>query len=253
MKAKEQLSDIVPDVLGACFHGIGHGLVDDDGEAQWVSESKMVDLPLKFCSKAATEEHLLYRCSSGVFNSLAIAYTDNRVTATRSDPLGFCKQLEIPTFRMACYDEMNTYLIKLASDDYVIAVKHIETIPIDGEAKSAARSLAQSYSNKRSEKKELLEAVDSCRSTQERLRLSCIFGFSAGLVEKGAPRNEQIKSIEFCTLESLKDDEIQACFDGLLWYMGRLYSRDMSEDLCKKIEPRFRNYCNPRDNIMKGY
>jgi hypothetical protein len=242
-QADIKLKGTNPDVLGACFHGIGHGLVDDDGAKKWISEAEMVEPALRLCATvAAPDEHLLYRCGSGVFNAMAIAYSSGNLKKSDQDPLWFCRQVKTRSLRMSCYDEMNTFLIKLSNGDFARAIRPIELISEDSEALSATRSLAQVYSFY-SSRSDYDVVLDSCRGIQKRLGLMCIYGFAAGLVETGKPGSEYSESSRFCTIKDLENDERAACFRGLLWYLGRLYPQEKSKEFCGNVQIQYRSYC----------
>ena len=63
-------------VSAACYHGIGHGVVDGADKSKWGNESTFIERGLELCvglGKIDPDTEHLTRCASGVFNSLAIA------------------------------------------------------------------------------------------------------------------------------------------------------------------------------------
>lgn len=247
LEAERQLQTTTPDILGACFHGIGHGLIDDDGFTKWNSEEEMVAPALKFCDNVAEDDSSLrYRCGSGVFNAMALAYIGERAKVNNEDPIWYCKQIKDEVFRNACLDEMNTFLLSFTKGDLTQASQYLAEINNDEEAKSATRSLAQYYTSFWKEDNYASLAA-SCRTIQQRLINSCIFGLAAGLVENSTPGNENIKSLKLCNISDLQQTERTACFSGLQWYLGRLFPPEKAKSLCNTEGNKFKNYCVPKD------
>ena len=78
------------DAKGACYHGIGHGAADNHDQNTFKDETELTSNALDLCEKVSEENVFLNRCSSGVFNVLAIAYNSNRLKIRKTDPLRFC-------------------------------------------------------------------------------------------------------------------------------------------------------------------
>lgn len=241
--AARKMQDQNADAKGACYHGIGHGVADNHDQKSWENEKDLVEEALILCEKVAPDDVLLNRCSSGVFNVLAIAYNDNRLKINPQDPLWFCRQLSNDIYKKTCYEEMNTALFVLTNKDFVSAAKFIETVKEDEFASSGIRSLAGVFGMSSVQIVDFDKPVRDCRKLQERLRLTCFKGFVAGLIEGGSPAVEYEKALQFCKDSLLATEEKQACFEEALRLSSIYYPKQKHKLVCNLVEDKFRKYC----------
>src|SRR3989344_5796378 len=105
--ADEKLRSSTGGVSFACYHGIGHGVIDGSDPSTWGSASKYIEKGLALCDTLGEVEEHKERCASGVFNALAIAYREPkyRITADPSDPFAVCRAQKKLYEREACYDQ----------------------------------------------------------------------------------------------------------------------------------------------------
>lgn len=204
------------DAKGACYHGIGHGVADNHDQKSWKNEDDLVDEALSLCEKVAPDNVLLNRCSSGVFNVLAIAYNGSKLKINSKDPLWFCRQQKNDIYKKTCYEEMNTALFVLTGRNFISAAKFIEAIEEDEFASSGIRSLAGVFGMSSVQNIDFAKNIDDCRNIQARLRLACFKGFVAGLMEGGNPGKEYEKALKFCKNSGLNIEEKEACIEELL-------------------------------------
>lgn len=214
--AERKLQGQNADVKGACFHGIGHGVADNHDQKFWDNEDDLVDRPLTLCQQVAPDKTLLNRCSSGVFNVLALAYNGNKLKINSQDPLWFCRQLKKDIFKKTCYEEMNTALFILTKKDFIKAASFLEAVEEDEFALSGIRSLAGVFGMSQVQNGDFEKFVENCRKIQTRLKLNCLKGFAAGLMEGGSPSKEHVKAFKFCQDSSLKEEEKEVCLDEVL-------------------------------------
>lgn len=236
-----QMGSIMADAKGACYHGIGHGVADNHDQKNWENEKALVNQPLKLCEKVAPNEVLLNRCSSGVFNVLAIAYNSNKVKINSQDPLWFCRQLSHNIYKKTCYEEMNTALFALTHRDFIQAAKFIEGIQEDEFANSGIRSLAGVYGMSLVQNSDFAKPIKDCRQLQ--LRLSCFKGFVGGLMEGGRPGIEYVKAISLCKDSSLNKEEKRVCFEEILWLSSQYYPKEKYQSVCNMIDDEYKRNC----------
>lgn len=239
----QQMGSSIADSKGACYHGIGHGTADNHDQKYWENEKALVDPALKLCEKVAPNEVLLNRCSSGVFNVLAIAYGGNKVKINTQEPLWFCDQLSNRIYKKTCYEEMNTALFALTHNDFIQAAKFIERITEDEFANSGIRSLAGVLGMSRVQDSDFTEPIYSCHQLQARLRSSCFEGFVGGLIEGGEPGIEYVKTITLCKDSSLNKEEKRACFEAVLWFSSLYYPKEKYQSVCNMIDDGYKRNC----------
>lgn len=241
----KKMGSTIADTKGACYHGIGHGVADNHDQKHWDSEEVLVGPALKLCEKVAPNDILLNRCSSGVFNVLAISYSSNRVNLNLQNPLSFCNQLSNNIYKRTCYEEMNTLLFSLSHGDFIQAAKFVEEIGDDNFANSGIRSLAGVFGMSLVKNTDFTNAIYDCRNLQERLRLSCIRGFVGGLIEAGQPHQEYVKALQFCADERLlSGDEKKACYQEFLWLSSQYYPEQKYQQICQSVDSKYRQNCN---------
>lgn len=238
-----KMHDQNADAKGACYHGIGHGVADNHDQKTWENERDLVNNALTLCEKVAPDDVLLDRCSSGVFNVLAIAYNGNRLQINSQDPLWFCRHLQNDIYKKTCYDEMNTALFALAKKDFISAALFLEDVKEDEFASSGIRSLAGAFGMSDVQNLDFEKSINDCHRLQERLRLSCIKGFAAGLIEGGSPALEYEKALQFCNDILLNTEEKQVCFEEVLWLSSTYYPKQKHKLVCNKVLDKFRKYC----------
>lgn len=229
------------DVKGACFHGIGHGLSDNHDKKYWSNENELVDNPLIICETVAPSEYMINRCSSGVFNVLAINYISNFLPINQGDPLDFCKRLTKSYFKKPCLEEMNTMLIAISGRDMVRAAKFLEGIE-NQYASSAMRSLAGVVGMNSDDNLFSLQ-VDKCRKVRSNLRLSCIRGFVSGLIEGAISGTQEVKALSFCRNPMLESEEEINCYQEALRLLSLYLPLEKYQRVCNQLSEKYRRYC----------
>lgn len=196
----KQLSGSVSGVSFACYHGIGHGVVDGSDPSLWGNAEKYIGPGLTLCEKISDVEEQRARCASGVFNALAIAmHTGTHgFSPNLKDPYSVCKEQNIPYIRKACYDQMNSYIVE-TTHSFTEALKdaeaHAEPAYADVGISSVASYAAQ---NALSSGDPLEPYLEACNTLEGKYRNVCAQGFSVGLIEFGDPGKEYPAAIDMC-------------------------------------------------------
>ena len=242
----EKLKGQTGDAEGACYHGIGHGVVDGADSALWGDAQAIIRPGLELCEKVSDTQTHLNRCASGVFNSLAIMYGEPkyRLPLDKENPYKICSAESADAIRRPCYEEMNTLVLRLGNNDLEASARLVEKIPEDSYADSAIQSLAGYTASFYKNPDDFEDIISACRSLEARLRLGCIKGFAAGLVEFGAPGKEYENSLKFCSLSILTGPERDACFPRIIYYFRVLYPAEKLKELCRTaVEPAYQKFC----------
>ncbi len=231
--------------IGACFHGIGHGVVDGSNKKDWGNAQALVDPGLKLCDKVAVDGEEHNRCYSGAFNSLSIAYRSSLwgLVANPNDPLEICRKQE-EKYKLSCYSDMAVVVMGVTGDDFVKAVPFAERIVEDKYAIEEIRNLAGlkisvSFAE---EKAGFISYIAICQSVQPRLVLACIQGFGSGLVEFHIPGNNYDKPITFCSHTSLSEEEKFACFKDVLFLIKASVKPDEFKTVCQEVDSKYHFY-----------
>lgn len=231
-----QISTTSPDAIYQCFHGIGHGTVNNHDPSTWGDEQAMIGPALSFCEGTASTTEDLSRCATGVYNGLALFYINNEynLVPRRDDPLWICRQ-QPESYQDACYISLNILLLTLAGQDIASAAVHIEKIPDDTMAAHAMINLMAPIGTKQLNSEDHSQYITLCRSVQERLRLACIQGYAYGFLENGPPGDEYVKPLQFCASDQLRSDEQEACDGYIFSYLPRWYSTETYRSICDSL------------------
>jgi len=242
--ADAQLSKVSPDVTLQCFHGIGHGTVNNHDPRTWGNAQSLIDPAIALCEQVASSDEQLSRCATGVFNGLSIFYStgEYKLVLDKNDPVKICRQQK-KQYQDACYISMNTLLLQLTNYDLMRAVLFIEVISDDVTASHAMINLAAPIGTKNISKTDHTETISICRLVQKRLHLPCIAGYAYGFLEHGEPEREYIKPLKFCESESLTRDEQNACFEYILSYLPRWYAQEKVESICATLDGTVKKLC----------
>lgn len=241
---QNQVSDTTKFIGKACFHGIGHGLVDGSDKKSWGDPLKLLQPGLDMCDKVArtVEEH--DQCYSGSFNSIWIAIGSNLwgLKIDKIKPYALCEQLEIK-YGKACYADAMIAVMKVTDRNLKTGFKFVEKIKENEYALSAGNMLSALTSRDYIDKTKWPDVIAVCHSLQKRLVTGCLVSFAAGLVEFGEPNKEYIKAIKFCQSPDLSVEEKDFCFQRLISYFNVIYSPKKLKDLCQTFEQKYRSLC----------
>jgi len=230
----------------SCFHGIGHGLLEDipnptlKGGAETITEK-----PLAVCVELSQSEVEIYRCASGVFNVLATYYGNPKVglILNKDDPYLICHTQPTRSFKEACYDQMNSFILSLGQGDLSEAAKFTKSIKEDDLASAAVHGLAGAYGQNQVSKIDYDDVVKECYNLKARLISSCLEGFLLGMIEGGKPEEEYIEAIKFCNSEYIKEDEKVKCFNNIVWNVRATNPKKLLI-VCSSIGQKYQKNCN---------
>ena len=240
-----RLGESTPDAFLQCYHGVGHGgIALTAGEHADYTEDGLTQAALEFCELASDAADQLYRCASGVFNTVGSFYIRNEfgLRVRPEDPLWFC-HIQPDKYKDSCYGNLNLALNWAADNDFSKSSKFVEKIPEQKYAASAMIYLAASNSL-RVAKNDPEAAVFACRNLKNQLNLPCIEGFVYGFLENGSPNFAYREAMAFCDTKSMTEDEREKCFDYSLSPLDAIYSIDKARQICAEEAPlRYKKYC----------
>jgi len=225
----------------ACYHGIGHGFVDGAEKIAWGDERALTEPALKLCDEVAETVNEQYRCYSGVFNSLSIAYSSNLygLTLNTKDPLWICREQKEERYKLGCYTDMMVALMTLEDDNLALASNYLKEM----EEKYLDRTmftLASLSVRQNLKVDDFSHIVETCYALPSEFKLQCIKGFAGGLMEFGEPAKEYIKGGVFCSSLGLSGIERLECYESIIDYANFTYPDDRLKKACDIIDDKFR-------------
>lgn len=240
-----QMKLITPDAALQCFHGIGHGYVNNHNPRTWGNEQLMIGPALALCERVAVTDSERSRCATGVFNGIATFYAEGlyNLKVNANDPLWICR-MQAATYQDACYISLNITLLQLTDGNLVKAATYLEPITDEQMANHAMINLAAPVGSKNISSTNHQETITACRAIQERLHMACIAGYAYGMLEQGLPGEEYRKPLAFCRLSALTKSERDACFLYIIRYLPQWYPKQKVGEICTGDVPEeYRSYC----------
>ena len=239
------LAQKAPDAELQCYHGVGHGAIETSLASlrREKNEEEIIKPALQICEEISNAQDKLYRCASGVFNTIANFYTTGEfdLKVNTKDPLWLCDK-QPKEYKESCYGNMNTILAWLSGEDFQKAARFVEQIPEEKQAISAIRYLSNIYTILLARDNHE-NAVSGCRAIKEYLHVPCIEGFAHGFLEQGIPGKEYVEALNFCRSPVLTVEERDICFKYALRLDG-WYSISKTREICKTVEPEYQKYCS---------
>ncbi len=251
-KLKDQLSDIE----GQCYHGFGHGSVDIHNKTLWGNERAMIAPAIKLCNDVAQNGEQLFRCGTGVFDSISIAYFKHnyKLKMKPNDPFWLCKEQNINELKRACYVSMDPALLLMTDLDFLKAAKYIEAISDDSDAVLTMGSLALPLfwiENERGEQEALRmktyyknKGIQECRKLQLRLRLPCLRTVAYALSVDEKDTSQYKEGLNFCKSSDLSKEERSSCLSAVWNSIKVMFPKDKVQTICREeAMPEEKIYC----------
>ncbi len=249
----DKLQNQTTDGEGACYHGIGHGTTDGEDPSLWGDPFKMIKTGLDICEKVAGDDRSqygkLYRCVSGVFNSIEILSTNPKykIPQITQDSFYLCPS-EPKDYGEACYTNMLPALLRKNSNDLMKSEADIEKIkeksfsirwPVTSGLFDEFIRLNLSVPDYN-----INQGIKMCQSLNNPYRLACIYGLGDGHMKYGKPKEAYVLGLAFCANPNLQSDERRACYNSILPKLRIWYSVDKSKAICDEVPDEFKKYCH---------
>lgn len=231
---------------GACYHGIGHGVTDGTDPGLWGDAARMAAPGLALCEKVADgdRDHLM-RCTSGVFNAIALDYQDPKYKLHAANPFSLCLNSEYSGATLeACYTQMDTLAAYFSKYDFVTEMKSTLVVP-EGEARRwAIRGVGETYFSTQRSLKEPVSGSEVSRAcgifaSSEDADM-CISSVVGGIQEYGTPGAEYTDMLAFCSQEDVAPSLVGACYREALTHTRLFYGAAKVREICERVPARYR-------------
>jgi len=226
-------------LIGECYHGIGHGNVDQHDSEQWSNPATAVSESIELCRKVANDERQLIDCSSGVFNGVANFYSAGQygLVINKDDPFWLCREQD-EIVQNVCYSFMARNLLSLAGFNQAQAIKlALETTP-PNYLEAVITNITVIPSNISTQ-----EIVNICRILKQKSSLACLRGHAISLLQTGQPGQEYLDPINFCGSELLNKTEKDVCYENILPQLKNYHPKDQLKRICNNIEDSYQYLC----------
>ncbi len=231
---------------GACYHGIGHGVVDGTDPSLWGDAQKLAAPGLLLCSQVASSSvEWRRRCDSGVFNSVALLYRDPKYHLdAEGNPFLLCQVGAFDSIEKdACFDQMNTLAVFMAHYDFQKAIDvtttiedvHYREVAIQGVSDFMVQALK--YENKHITAK---DASDVCGALGGDYGQTCLWGLLGGIIEFGVPGLEYQEAQSLCSSTELSPSLHAACYAYLMQQIAPRYPHAVQTELCNATPAQYK-------------
>ncbi len=244
---ERKLGDVVPDARYACFHGIGHGWTNVHDSRYWGNEKAAAESSLALCEQVTdpSDPEQIFRCATGVFDSIALAYYNGLggYVVRSDDPLWLCEE-QPEKYKSACYRDMMPAVVWMGEYDLALAARIVDKYAERKYASLAMETVADDmvrFINKKGEQASAYISV--CRLQRSDLVAPCIEGLSAGAVQFGEPGKEYEAGFTFCANPGLTDSERGRCYEKIIQFANGRYSKPQVSEICTFIPDEYRTVC----------
>lgn len=222
------------DSSAECFHGIGHGAVEEHDVNKKTDVRLITDKALALCEQATQALDQKINCASGVFNGIANAYTSGQygLSINQESPAQICTSQ--PAYvKPTCYAFMARVYLALAKGNLLEAITHAQKTAEQEFMDSIVSNAAVIYAG-RYLKENLDPVVSSCHALNNSMwRDACIKGAVIGLAQFSLPEQEFQNGSRLCRLLSLSGAEKELCIRELFTELRKSYPREEYESLVK--------------------
>ncbi len=237
-----QLKEQGLDLAQECYHGIGHGSIDQHDPKQWSNPSLVTQKAMKMCYQLSTDERHLVDCASGVFNGIANFYAASQygLKINEQDPFWLC-DLQEEVVKKTCYAFMARTLLTLSGSDLSQSIDLATRATPANYLGTVISNLTVLRPNQDTASWE--EIVNLCRSVTQTAIKECLRGYAIGLLQSGQPGKEYQSPINFCNSELLTLEEKQMCFENILSQLKNYYPKDIVKQICQSVDNQYRHLC----------
>ncbi len=226
-----------------CYHGIGHGFVDEHIPTDWQDVEGTVRRAISVCQAVMDSEEDFRNCAGGVYNGIANVYLAGEygVTVTESDPLWLCKEAA-PSLQSDCYNYMARVFLRTSNRSFERALNQAITHTEVKFQEIVVAGLANMSAVKRISN--MTDSLKACLALDFYVQDACLGGFALGLVQSGPPSKEYAGGIDFCSRVTLSAKQSENCFTRIAWNLKRLHtSNDLFRACVLYASPLYQRIC----------
>lgn len=221
------------DASAECYHGIGHGAVEDHTIKDKQNPEALAQNALALCKKAIQTDEQMINCASGVFNGIANFYIGAQYgfAINKQNPGALCKD-QLSLIKKTCYAFMARVYLAVSGGNFRDALnfaqKTAESEFMDSIVSNASVIYVGRYLNG-----DVTPIVSSCRSLPYEWHAPCVKGMVIGLIQLSAPEKEIENGDRFCGFPMLSPEEKAICIREMFIALKIIYPREKFMNMCK--------------------
>lgn len=207
-----------------CFHGIGHGMVEEDPlpEYYWGNLGALVDPALEVCSRISPERGEVRECADGAFNGLMrfMVYDKYGFEYNENDPLTWCDRYRDNEifFESCLFESAQHFASQVINYDIARIVPFIEGYD-ESLQSMMVRTVVAGMLQRDIVREDNSDYFSRCWVLPtDALQQSCLGGVLNGFIAHGEPGNEQQKAKQFCESPQATKEQADLCHRLLTAY-----------------------------------
>ncbi|MCX6819757.1 MAG: hypothetical protein NT019_00485 [Candidatus Adlerbacteria bacterium] len=219
----------------ACFHGIGHALLDSLPATIWGNDKAMTAEATIECEAVTDEPQWRVRCVSGVFNSLSNAEGSKNYSLSYSvsDPTALCRTQKAE-YQQSCYNELAIGYTHYANYSDTEALSLIAHLPGDAKYWSLMAYFDDTVRHNLQDKTLAQLYEETVAFPEEKEREAVIDGVANALSSGGKPGGEYLQMLTYCSLFPISNARTH-CYRRTIDTLSALYSNTALSAICKTI------------------
>ena len=232
-------------IINDCFHGIGHGVIDDEtGYGSLEALRYVVGEALSLCDGITSSDQYAGYCKDGAFHSTGLILMDNvdLNSFNKDDPLEFCQRFGEDEM-VICHGSFASMVMAINDSDMSKALSYLGTIKNDDAAETYLRVLTAYRAFSSINERDFETWISECREVSERWFDKCINGLSIGLMDFSGPGEQASSALSLCQHDSLSGEESHICTSEVIRRTSAYLGDSEYEKLCYEIGKDFPEEC----------
>lgn len=240
----KELGKDAPRVRLNCYHGIGHGLVEDPPPPDtWNDTGAVIREPLRICLGISEVPLEVKECTDGVYNALLILMESGKYgfELSKEDPLEFCKG-EPEKYHQSCFYEFSQKLDRYAEWKIENLSRFLRGVPSSFAEMIVMNSVA-GIIQRDIGLSDFTSHAHACRLIPGTGGIGCLKGIIGGLMAHGEPEKEYLKALDFCGGKNITLAEKKICYTHLFETASQMYPSEKVAGICATFQEGFQEYC----------
>lgn len=231
-----------PSARANCFHGIGHGFVEDPvPEEYWGKPKELWSRAFPVCDRISEIANEREECIEGAFNGVVLFMEQAKygLTLDRADLFKWCRE-EPYKYQQGCYYEFAQKSDQVIDNDLRNLSALLASVPHEFQ-KTVVWVAAAGVMQQKIAESSHTNLYRQCQSLGSReLRDTCLDGIVSGYRAHGEPGVAHERALSFCGDADVATTDKPRCYRKIIETFGTIYSVEKMRSICLNIPEDFR-------------
>ncbi|MBI3342242.1 hypothetical protein HY024_03920 [Candidatus Curtissbacteria bacterium] len=217
-------------MIANCFHGVGHGVVNNHDPRVLGKPEEFVKPALITCGAVSENDIQRKMCAYGVFMGVFdfMATGQYQLSVDKNDPLGICEQQD-EIDKSACYFQSYPVISVIAGHSFLKLKTIVSTI---GNPVYAHQALQSTVSTKIFSNLNTNEIIEGCQSLGLDYSVWCMRGIALTYMGDDKYGQEYMNAFSFCNNLLMTISEKLGCEDVILTEAKSKYPQPKFASIC---------------------